>query len=103
MAGNLKCQFCGREVKGTVHSRKLPQGYKIDYYLVWTGELAPIIMKNPKDEQEITQFYKVEKLQPVVACADCYQKQEVQEQMERQFKEVPEGKLAEANEESDDK
>jgi hypothetical protein len=103
MADNLKCQFCGREVKPTVHSKKLPQGYKVDYYLVWTGELEPVIINNPKDEREMSQFYKVEKLHAVVACTDCYQKQEVQDEMESQFKKVPTEKSALADEEADDK
>lgn len=90
MAGNYKCKFCGREVRNTVHSKKLPQGFKVDYYLVWTGDLTPIILKDPKSEKEVSQFFKVEKLHPVVACSDCFAKTEVRDEVERQFKDVPE-------------
>ena len=90
MAGNLKCKFCGREVRNTVHSKKLPLGFKVDYYLVWTGDLVPIIMKDPKSETEVSQFFKVEKLHPLVACADCFAKTEVKDELEHQFKDVPE-------------
>jgi len=90
MAGNLKCRFCGREVKSTVHSKRLPEGFRVDYYLVWTGELTPIIMKDPRDDKKVTQFFKVDHLHPVIACSDCYAKDNVREEMEHEFKGVPE-------------
>ena len=62
----------------------------MDYYLVWTGNLAPMIMKSQKDEREMIQFYRLQEIYPLVACKECYEKEEVRAQMEKAFKEVPE-------------
>jgi len=97
MPDKLKCRFCGREVKETVHSKKIPQGYRVDYYLVWTGDLSPIIMKNPRDEREVMQFFKVSKMRRVVACSDCFQKDDVKKELEAAFKEVPEAPVIPEN------
>jgi hypothetical protein len=96
MPENLKCKFCGRELRDTVHSKKIPQGFKVDYYLVWTGELTPVAMKNPRDEREVMRFFKVEKLRPVAACCDCYEKESVRSELDRAFREVPEISASEA-------
>jgi hypothetical protein len=93
MTTDYRCSFCGRAVKETVHSRKLPDGYNVDYYLVWTGKLSPIIMKNPKDEREVSQFFKLEDAYPMVACRECFEKSEVREKMDRAFSEVPETRI----------
>jgi hypothetical protein len=90
MPDKLKCGFCGREVKETVHSKKLPQGYQVDYYQVWTGDLEPTIMKNPRDEREVLQFFKVSKMRRVIACSDCFPKNNVKNELDAAFKDVPE-------------
>jgi hypothetical protein len=97
MPENLKCKFCGREVKETIHSKKIPEGFRVDYYLVWTGDLTPVVMKNPRDEREVMQFFKVDKLRPVVACSECFEKADVKADLERAFKEVPEISVPEEN------
>lgn len=102
MTLEYRCQFCGREVKETVHSRNLPEGYYVDYYLVWTGELSPIIMKNPKEAGEVLQFFKLENPYPVVACAECFAKPEVKKEMERAFRELPESKMEDEEEDEEE-
>lgn len=97
MPENLKCKFCGRDVKETVHSKKLPRGFHVDYYLVWTGELTPVVMKSPRDEREVMQFYKVDRLLPLVACCDCFEKEDVKAELERAFTEVPEVSVPQEN------
>ena len=105
MVTKLKCSFCNREVKGTVHSRSFPEGFKVDYYLVWTGKLIPMIMKSQKDERELVQFYRIQEASPLVACQDCYEKEEIKAQLEKAFTEVPEkvepGLVAEEDEEEE--
>lgn len=83
----LQCSFCKREVKSTVHNQK---SFRVDYYLVWTGKLIPMVMKNPRDESEEFEFFKLEKPFPLIACVDCYQKEEVQRKMESAFRDTPE-------------
>ena len=85
-----KCSFCGRKVNPTLHSKSIEQGYKVDYYLVWTGKLSPMLMKDPKDEKKVIQYFKLDKPHPLVACAECYEKPEVKKELEKAFKEVPE-------------
>ena len=101
MDGQYQCSFCGRKVNPTVHSKNLPHGFKVDYYLVWTGKLTPMIMKNPRDEREVIQFFRLEQAHPLIACVDCYKKDEVKKELEKAFKEVPQSSLLEANEEEE--
>ncbi len=90
MATALKCRFCGREVGETIHSKKLPEGFRVDYYLVWSGDLRPIEMKNPKDEREVLHFYRLDHARPVAACVDCFKKPETRAELDRIFRELPE-------------
>ena len=94
----LKCRFCGREVRETVHSKKLPDGYVVDYYLVWTGDLRPMVMKNPRDEREVLQFFRLDHAHAVAACRGCYAKPETREELERIFRETPEAENGEDEE-----
>jgi len=71
----------------------------VDYYLVWTGKLSPIVMKNPKDERESLHFFRMDQARPVAACADCYEKQEVKDELERAFREVPRTEITEDEDE----
>ncbi len=87
---DLKCQFCGREVRETVHCKKLPDGFQVDYYQVWTGELRPIVMKNQKDEREVLHFFRLDAAHSVAACRECFQKEEVKTELERAFRQLPE-------------
>lgn len=91
----LKCSFCGRPVKPTIHSKKLPQGYVVDYYLVWTGKLTPMIMKNPRDERALLQFFRLDSSSPRIACVQCFEKEEVKKELDRAFAEVPKADLLE--------
>ncbi len=63
--------------------------------MVWTGELSPIVMRNPRDEREVMRFFKMEHSYPVVACADCCQKPEVERELDRAFSEAPKADLME--------
>jgi transcription elongation factor Elf1 len=85
----VQCSHCGREVKATVHFRKADPGYRVDYYLLWTGDLEEVAMKNPRDESEIMEFYKLNNPRKVITCSECAQKSEIQAELERLFSGVP--------------
>ncbi len=68
----MNCSICKREVKPTVHTR---EGYKVDAYRLYTGEVAPVTVKDEKDEE--IKFLKLESPCIVVICTGCFEKAEV--------------------------
>jgi len=88
----LYCSHCGREVSETIHSKKYPEGFRVDYYVLVTGQLAPRVIKNPKDESIQIEFFKVENPRQVITCCDCLQLHDVQEKLDQAFLSIPEVK-----------
>ena len=68
----MDCSICKREVKPTIHTR---EGYKIDAYRLYTGEPAPVTIKDERDEE--IKFLKLERPRIVVICENCFKKPEV--------------------------
>jgi hypothetical protein len=85
----LQCSHCGREVKPTVHLRNANPGYRVDYYLLITGDLEEVAMKNPRDESEVMEFYKLNNPRQVITCSECASRKSVQEELQRLFSGVP--------------
>lgn len=88
----MNCSHCGREVRATVHQRKKDPGYRVDYYTLWTGELEEVAMKNPRDESEIMEFYKLNEPRRVITCSDCEAKKDIRKELDRLFSSVPKNK-----------
>lgn len=86
----MECTHCGRKVNPTVHIRNADSGYKVDYYILWTGDLEEVAIKNPRDESVTLEFYKLSNPRMVVTCSDCMKKSEVKARLDEMFSTVPE-------------
>jgi len=86
------CSHCGREVKPTVHRRSGDKLFEVDYYRLVTGELARVAIRNPRDESELMEFYKLTRPRFVVTCVDCFDKESVKKELDKLFSGVPEDK-----------
>ncbi len=85
----MQCSHCGREVKATVHAREEDPGYRVDYYLLLTGDLEEVSIKNPRDESDVMEFYKLKNPRRVITCSDCLGKKEVSGELDRLFSGAP--------------
>ena len=84
------CAFCGRPVKPTIHCKDSDRPYKVDYYILLTGKLSKTVIKTQNEEAETFEFHKLSEPRFVVSCADCIKKQEVNVELEKMFRGVPE-------------
>jgi hypothetical protein len=73
-----------------VHRREGDTPYKVDYYRMLTGDPSRITIKNPGDDSEHMEFYKLSSPRFVTSCADCIEKEDVLNDLERLFSGVPE-------------
>ena len=85
----MVCSHCGREVKPTLHSAVQRGGYRVDYYALLTGDCELISMKNPRDESETLNFYKLIHPRQIVSCADCLKRPEIEREVVALFSSVP--------------
>ena len=68
----MNCSICKRKVNPTLHTR---EGYEIDAYRLYTGEVVPVSVKDEKDEE--IKFLKLERPRIVVICRNCLDKPDV--------------------------
>jgi hypothetical protein len=64
----MNCSVCGREVSQTVHFK---DGYKVGYYLEFTGEVEEIQLTNPDNETKVRKLFRLKNPREVITCADC--------------------------------
>lgn len=84
----MVCSHCGREVQPTRHYSTRTDGYRVDYYVLLTGECEPITIINPRDEAEKVTFFQLKNPRKVVSCVDCLRRPEIQRQVEQLFSAV---------------
>jgi hypothetical protein len=61
----------------------------VDFYALLTGDCELVSIKNPRNESETLNFYKLTNPRRVISCADCLKRPEIQEQVESLFSAVP--------------
>lgn len=79
----LRCTHCGREVAETIHTRS---SYRVDYYLLHTGEVQPTTIARPDDPSGTVTILKLLRVSTVVTCADCYRQPDVRQERELLFR-----------------
>ncbi len=79
----LHCTHCGREVAETMHTRA---AYRVDYYLLHTGDVQPATVARPDDPSGTMTVLKLIRPTTVVTCADCYRRADVRQQREVLFR-----------------
>src|SRR3972149_6623044 len=79
----LRCHHCGREVSETTHTRS---SYRVDYYLLHTGEVEPMTIQRTDDPAGAITVLKLLRAITLVTCADCYRQPQVQEERELLFR-----------------
>lgn len=84
----MVCSHCGREVRPTLHRAALRGGYRVDYFALLTGDCELISVKNPRDESQTLNYYKLINPRRVISCADCLRRPEVERQVEALFASV---------------
>jgi hypothetical protein len=86
----VQCDFCGREVKPTVHRREGRPLYQVDYYALVTGKLERTVMQDMFKESGETEFFKLVEPRTVAVCIECFEKEGPAAELERMFSGVPE-------------
>lgn len=79
----LRCSHCGREVTETVHTRS---SYRVDYYLLHTGEVEPTTIQRADDPSGVVTVLKLSRANTVVTCAECYRQPKVREERDLLFR-----------------
>ena len=77
-AVSLRCDHCGRPVRGTQHTRG---AYRVDYYALHggNGDIVPLIGDN------VNTYVRLLDRFDVVSCAQCFPLPAVQAELERRF------------------
>ena len=86
----MECTYCGREVKPTVHRREGQALYVVDYYRLLTGRLERVVMQDPLAETALLEFHKLLDPRWVIACVDCYGREDIRVELNHLFAAVPE-------------
>ncbi len=79
----LHCTHCGREVVETMHTRA---SYRVDYYLLHTGDVQPTTVARPDDPSGTMTVLKLIRPTTVITCADCYRRADIRQQREVLFR-----------------
>ncbi|MGD9764104.1 MAG: hypothetical protein AB7V27_10350 [Candidatus Binatia bacterium] len=79
-AAALRCDHCGRAVRGTCHTRTT---YQVDYYRLHSGrgELCSVL----GDFGRGLTYIRLLEQYDIITCAQCYGREEVQLLRERRF------------------
>ena len=78
----MQCFHCGREVKETIHTRR---GYKVDYYLLHTGNTEWAFFKNPKDNAPTLRYLKLTQPTDIFTCVQCHALPAIRKQLDDDF------------------
>ena len=70
----MQCYHCGREVQGTVHTRK---SYWVDYYRLHTGHSEWDFLVNPKPDAPPLRYLRLTHPTDILTCIDCYDRPEI--------------------------
>lgn len=79
----MQCSHCAREVRETTHTQK---GYRVDYYLLHTGQTEWTFLKDPKEELPPLRFQRLRQPVDIISCTDCYAKPEIKKRLEEDFR-----------------
>jgi hypothetical protein len=78
----MQCTHCGREVRETIHWQK---SYKVDYYLLHTGETEWAFFNNPKEDALPLRYLKLTQPTDIITCVQCYGYPEIQRRLDDDF------------------
>jgi len=74
----MECDICKRALNPTVHKR---ESYKVEAYRLYTGETAPVTMREEGDEE--IKFIKLSSPRIVTVCDVCVKDAEVIKALEK--------------------
>ena len=78
----MQCTHCGRDVRETVHWQK---SYKVDYYLLHTGETEWTFFTNLKEDAPPLRYLKLTQPIDIITCVQCYGYPEIQQRLDDDF------------------
>jgi len=78
----MQCTHCGRDVRETVHWQKR---YRVDYYLLHTGETEWAFFTNPKEDAPPLRYLKLTQPIDIITCVHCYAHPEIQRRLDDDF------------------
>src|SRR5215470_15977615 len=73
---------CGRDVRETVHWQKR---YRVDYYLLHTGETEWTFFTNPKEDALSFRYLKLTQPIDIITCVQCYAYPEIRQKLDDDF------------------
>ena len=78
----MQCTHCGREVRETIHRQK---SYKVDYYLLHTGETEWAFFTNSKEDALPFRYLKLTQPIDIITCVQCYAYPEIRQRLDDDF------------------
>ena len=78
----MQCTHCGREVRETIHWQKT---YKVDYYLLHTGQTEWEFFTNLKEGAAPLRYLKLTQPIDIITCVRCYAYREIQQRLDDDF------------------
>jgi hypothetical protein len=78
----MQCAHCGREVRETIHWQK---SYRVDYYLLHTGQTEWAFFTNPKEDNLLVHYLKLTQPIDIITCIECYACAEIRQRLDDDF------------------
>jgi hypothetical protein len=78
----MQCSHCGKEVRETVHWQK---SYRVDYYLLHTGQTEWAFFTNLKEDAQPLRYLKLTQPIDIITCVRCYAYPEIQQRLDDDF------------------
>src|SRR5262245_38553063 len=79
----MQCSHCSREVKETRHTQK---EYRVDYYLLHTGQTEWVFLKHPKEDAPSLHYLKLTQPVDIISCVDCCAKPQISKRLQEELK-----------------
>jgi len=78
----MYCYHCGRAVRETTHTQKR---YKVDYYLLHTGETEWAFFTSLKEDAPTLRYLKLTHPTDIITCVQCYTEPQIKQRLDDDF------------------
>jgi len=78
----MQCSHCSREVKETRHTQR---GYRVDYYVLHTGQTEWVFLKNPKEDAPSLHYLKLTQPVDIITCVDCCDQPQIRSRLQEEL------------------
>ncbi len=78
----MQCFHCGKEVRETIHTQK---SYRVEYYLLHTGDTEWAFFINPKENVLPLRYLKLTNPVDIITCIQCHARGEIRQRLDDDF------------------